>query len=385
MEEDRIDTKLVHSGEKPCPLTRALRVPVYMTSTFVYENFDELMKGRYFYTRIQNPTLEVLEEKLAEIEGGERALVTASGMAAITIAVMSCLEKDGRVVTSDIIYGGTHDLFTKILPRLGFEVSYVDFGDISRLEEELKRGASVVYFESPANPTMKVIDIEEVSKVAHEAGVTVLFDNTFATPYCQQPLRLGVDVNIESLTKYLSGHGDALGGAVIGRRDYILNLRGTWSTIFGATMSPLNAWLVLRGVKTLHVRMERHCRNAMALAEFLEDHPKVKRVLYPGLPSHPQHEIAKKQMRCFGGMLSFEVENTTIAMNVMNNLRMSYIGVSLGDVETLVEWPACMTHMTMPRKERRKLGITDTLIRVSVGLEDPDDIIEDFDQALSQA
>jgi methionine-gamma-lyase len=385
-DESRFNTKAVHSGESPDPATRAHRIPIYQTSTFVYETIDKLVSGKYFYTRTSNPTIAALEEKVAALECGELAIATASGMAAISMAILSNLKKDDNILCSSIVYGGTHDLLTKTLPPIGFKTEFVDFTNLSEVDKAIKKlGPRVVYFESPTNPTLRVIDIEAVSKMVREAGAVSIFDNTFASPYLQQPLRLGVDILAASATKYLSGHGDTLGGIIVGKKPYILNTRFIWAENLGPTISPFNAWLILRGIRTLGPRMKTHCENAMKVAQFLEKHPKVKKVNYPGLASHPQHELARKQMKLFGAMLSFEVANSATAQKVLNNLKLCALGVSLGDTDSLVEWPAYMTHLNVSKQERLKVGVPDELIRLSVGLEDPEDIIADLDQALAKA
>lgn len=386
LEESRFNTKAVHSGETPDPTTHAHRVPIYQTSTFVYENPDQLVRGRYFYTRTSNPTIEALEIKVATLEGGEAAIATASGMAAISISILSNLKKDDAILCSAMVYGGTHDLLTKTLPQIGFKTEFVDFTDLSQVDKAIKElKPRIIYFESPTNPTLRVMDIEAISKMAREAGAVSIFDNTFASPYLQQPLKLGVDIVAASATKYLSGHGDTLAGVIVGKKPYILNTRFIWAENLGPTLSPFNAWLILRGVRTLGPRMERHCENAMRVAQYLEKHPKVKKVNYPGLPNHPQHTLAKKQMKLFGAMLSFEVAGPTVAQKMLGNLKLCALGVSLGDTDTLVEWPAYMTHLNVPKKERLKVGVPDELIRLSIGLEDSEDIIADLDQALTKA
>jgi methionine-gamma-lyase len=385
-DESHFNTKAVHSGESPDPATRAHRIPIYQTSTFVYETIDKLVSGKYFYTRTSNPTIAALEEKVAALECGELAIATASGMAAISMAILSNLKKDDNILCSAIVYGGTHDLLTKTLPPIGFKTEFVDFTNLSEVDKAIKKlRPRVVYFESPTNPTLRVIDIEAVSKMVREAGAVSIFDNTFASPYLQQPLRLGVDILAASATKYLSGHGDTLGGIIVGKKPYILNTRFIWAENLGPTISPFNAWLILRGIRTLGPRMKTHCENAMKVAQFLEKHPKVKKVNYPGLASHPQHELARKQMKLFGAMLSFEVANSATAQKVLNNLKLCALGVSLGDTDSLVEWPAYMTHLNVSKQERLKVGVPDELIRLSVGLEDPEDIIADLDQALAKA
>lgn len=394
MSEEEIGyvTKIMHAGQKPCPITRAHATPIYQTSTFSYDTFDQFTEAMsrmslgepgYIYTRAGNPTTSALEEKMAALEDGDGALATSSGMAAISITILSYAKAGDHILCSDTLYGGTHELFSSFLSRLGLEFSFVDFTDLEHVKRGVKKNTTILYTESPSNPTMDIIDIKEVSNIAHEMDAILIFDNTFA-PYCQRPLEVGADVIASSATKYLGGHGDTIAGIIVGPKDFINKAR-SWNAHMGTCISPFNAWLILRGLKTLAPRMERHCSNAMKVAKFLEYHPKIEKVLYPGLESHPHHELAKKQMRLFGGMISFEVKgDMESSIRVLNNLNLCKVGVSLGDTDTLIEHPARMTHRTMPEEERLKIGITDALIRLSVGIEDPEDIIEDLDRALKK-
>jgi methionine-gamma-lyase len=368
-------TKVVHAGQHPCRLTGALATPIYQTSTF---SLDRLAETRYVYTRVGNPTNTVLEEKMAILESGERSLTFSSGMAAISATIFSLASKGDHIITDNVIYGCTYDLFSS-MPRFGIEVSFVDASDVSKVEGCMKGNTKLIFLETPANPTMKISDIKAISEVSGEAKVVV--DNTFMTPYFQRPLELGADIVVHSATKYIGGHGDTIGGVLVGNKEFIEGARSVLKDMGGA-MSPFNAWLLIRGLKTLVIRMERHEKNALEVAVFLEDHPKVKRVLYPGLESHPQHELAKRQMGGFGGMLAFEVDRMKDVMKLMSGVELCTFAVSLGDVDTLIEHPASMTHRSMPKKYREDCGITGGLVRLSVGIEDVEDIIKDLKQAL---
>ena len=372
-------TKAVHAGEEPCPLTGSHATPIYQTSTF---RLGKGVERPYVYTRAGNPTHAVLEEKMAQLEGGEAALATASGMAAISTLVFTVLKGGDQVVSSDTIYGGTHTLLNELMPKSGVKTVFVDATEPAKVRKALTDRTELVFLETPANPTMDVIDIKAISEMAAEVGARVAVDNTIMTPYYQHPLELGADFVVYSATKYLSGHGDTLGGVIVGSRDFIGEARKTLISM-GGVINPFNAWLIIRGLKTLGLRMDKHSENAMRVAKFLGKHPKVKRVLYPGLPSHPQHRLAKRQMRGFGGMLAFEIEGGVgEAYKILDKVELCRCAVSLGDVATLIEHPATMTHREIPKGEKIRLGITDGLMRLSVGIEDPEDIIADLDQAL---
>lgn len=390
MRREGISTLAIHAGEGICPATGSVAPPIYQATTFAFQSaeqgaaiFSEEMEG-YVYTRWGNPTLTSLEGKLAALEGGEDALVTASGMAAVTTALLTVLNSGDHVLCSKGVYTGTYKFLSYSLKRLGVEADFVDGTDPELVERAVRPNTRLIYIETPANPTLDVIDIAAISDVAKRHGLPLFMDNTFATPCGQKPLELGADVVIHSMTKYLCGHGDAVGGAIVGGREFIEEARKVTLRIYGGVLSPFNAWLIMRGIHTLPLRMRAHSQNAMQVAEFLENHPAVKMVRYPGLPSHPQHEVALRQMRLFGGMISFELKGGEEAgRKLMNSLKLCTLAVSLGDTRTLISHPASMTHAAVPREERLRFGITDGLVRLSVGLEDAEDIIEDLKEGLS--
>jgi methionine-gamma-lyase len=363
-----------------------------MTSTYAFETAEagsELFRGErvgYIYGRTRNPTQALLEARLASLEGGEAGLAVASGMGAISATMWTLLSAGDSVVIDRILYGNTFAFFTKGLTRFGVNVRLADFTDPDALAQALAADdkTKLVYFETPANPNLRVIDIARISLLAKSAGALAIVDNTFATPILQNPLKLGADLVVHSATKYLGGHGDPLGGAVVGSSALIERIRGTGlRALTGATLSPLNAFLILRGLKTLEVRMERHSRSAQQIAEFIERHPLVSHVAYPGLKSFPQYELAQRQMRLPGGLIAFELEGGVEAgMAFMNRLELVVRAVSLGDAETLVQHPASMTHATYSADERKRHGISDNLLRLSVGLENVEDLMADIAQAL---
>ncbi len=388
MSKYKFATKAVHAGQHPDSLTGSISVPIYETSTFAFKNAEQGAsrfagtKEGYIYTRLGNPTIRALEESIAELENGEAARACASGMAAIYTSITATAEKGDHVVATDCLYGGTQKLFSDILPKFGIEFTFVDSSIIENVKAAVKKNTKLIFVETPSNPTLKLTDLQAVSKIGKKHDLVTIVDNTFMSPYFQQPLKLGMEVVIHSLTKYLSGHSDIVGGVVAGSTSFVKTLDPTLKNI-GATLGPFEAWLTLRGIKTLALRMERHNENAMKVAQFLEDHPKVERVYYPGLKSHPQHELAKKQMSGFGGMVSFELKGGLEAgRKIMNSVKLCTLAVSLGAVETLIQHPASMTHAVIPRKERLKSGITDSLVRLSVGIEDAQDIIDDLKKAL---
>jgi methionine-gamma-lyase len=390
MNKHGFSTKVVHAGQEPDPSTGAVAVPIYETSTFAFRDAEQGARRftgaeeGYIYTRLGNPTTRALERSLAELEEGEDARVFASGMAAINAAVLSLVNKGDHVVTTDSLYGGTAKLFFDVLPKFGVQFAVVDLSEPRNVEGAIRENTKIIYVETPSNPTMKLANIKAISKIAKEHGIITLVDNTFMSPYFQQPLKLGADVSLHSLTKYLSGHSDVIGGAIITSKAIIALVDSILKNT-GATLGPFEAWLTLRGIKTLVVRLDRHNENALKIANFLETHPKVEKVHYPGLQSHPQHELAKKQMTGFGGVLSFELKGGLEAgRKLMNSVRLCTLAVSLGAVETLIEHPASMTHVVVPKEERLKTGITDSLVRLAVGIEDADDIISDLDQALEK-
>jgi cystathionine beta-lyase/cystathionine gamma-synthase len=379
----RFSTVCIHAGQEPDPSTGAIITPIYLTSTYVQE---ELGKHKGFeYGRTQNPTRAVLEANLAAIEGGKAAFAYASGMSA-TSAIAARLSSGDHVVVTDNTYGGTFRLFDKVLTRYGFQFSYVDTSDLAAVERAMTPKTKLVFIETPTNPVLRLTDIAAVAEIAHRHGALLSVDNTFASPCLQKPLSLGADLVMHSTTKYLNGHSDSIGGVVVAKRDEDIEWLRFIQNGAGAILSPMDSWLVLRGTKTLPLRMAQHTANGLALAQFLEKHPKVTKVIYPGLPSHPQHDLARRQMpNGCGGMLSFEVASFDAAKNVLKSFRLMSLAESLGGVETLVCHPATMTHASVPAEHRAKIGLSDSLIRISTGIEDIEDLREDLDQALSHA
>ena len=385
-------TRCIHGLATDHPRgNRPVATPIHQTSTFAFASADQgaaAFAGEsdaYIYTRLANPTQAVLEERLAAVEGGEAALALASGMAAATIAALTACRAGDNIVAGDTLYGGTHELFMHTLPRMGITVREVDTTDPANVAAAMDDRTRLIFFETPANPTLRLTDIAAVAEVAHAGGALVVVDNTFCTPYLQNPLALGADVVLHSATKYISGHGDTIAGVLVGQREFIDRARGEVLRDVGACISPFNAWLLIRGLKTLPVRMERHCANAARIAAWLQEHPKVTHVDYPGLPDHPQHALARRQQRGFGGMISFLVRGGRGAgRTVMDSVRLCTLAVSLGDVDTLIEHPASMTHSTYDEQELAAAGIDPGLVRLSVGLEDPEDIIADLEQALAR-
>ena len=392
MKKMKFATLCVHAGEYPDPSSGAHTTPIYQTSTFVFENTTQGAarfsgsEAGYTYTRLMpnTPTHAVLVEKISALEGGETGQTFSSGMAAINSVALSLLKTGDHLLASDVVYGGTYGLFSTILTRLGIQVSFVDSTDLDEVRRQFKKNTRMVFLETPANPTMNVCDIAAISEMAKVRGAITIVDNTFATPMFQKPLQLGADVVLHSCTKYIGGHADLIGGVIIGTNEFIRRMAPVINDT-GPTMGPHEAWLCIRGLKTLHLRMEKHASNALRVAEFLESHEKISWVRYPGLPSHPQHNIAKKQMTGYSGMLSFGVcGGFQAGRNMMNNVRLCSLAVSLGAVDTLVQHPASMTHANIPKNIREKTGITDDLVRLSVGIEDSEDIIADLSQALSR-
>jgi cystathionine beta-lyase/cystathionine gamma-synthase len=377
----RFDTICVHAGQTPDPSTGAIITPIYQTSTYVQDALGQ-HKG-YEYARTQNPTRAALEANLAAIEGGRAGFAFASGMAA-EAAVMTLLQAGDHVVVTDNTYGGTYRLFERVLRRSGLDFTYVDTSDTAAIEAAIRPATRMLFIETPTNPVLRLTDLEAACAVAHAHDVVVVVDNTFASPCVQQPLALGADLVVHSTTKFLNGHSDSVGGIVVATRDEHIEWLGFVQNAQGAILGPMDAWLVLRGTKTLPLRMERHNANAQAIAGFLEAHPKVARVHYPGLPSHPQHALARRQMRGFGGLIAFELGTLERARTLLNGVRLMALAESLGGVETLISHPASMTHASVPPERRRQIGITDDLVRVSVGVEDIDDLREDLDEALAR-
>lgn len=374
-------TDAIHAGQKPDPSTGAIITPIYQTSTFVQEELGK-HKG-YEYARTSNPTRSALEKNLAVLERGRYGLAFASGMAA-TQAVLTLFKAGDHVVVGRNVYGGTFRLFDKILTNFGLDFSYVDTARLGEIERAVRPNTRLLFLETPTNPLMEITDLAAAGELAHARKLLVAVDNTFMSPYFQRPIESAADLVIHSTTKYLNGHSDGVGGAVVLNDDDLYERLKFIQNAAGAILGPFDSWLVLRGVKTLAVRMERHNQNGMAIARSLSVHSKVKKVYYPGLPSHPQHELAKKQMTGFGGMLAFETGSLANAATVLKSVRLCALAESLGGVETLISHPATMTHASVPREEREKLGITDGLVRVSVGIEDVEDLIADLDQALAK-
>lgn len=375
----RFGTLAVQGGQSPEPTTGAITVPVFQTSTYVQPELGRHLG--YEYARGENPTREALERNLALLEGGTHAVAFSSGLAAIE-AVAKRLSAGDHVISEENTYGGTFRLFTRVLSRLGIEFSAVDTRDPTQIREAVRPSTRLVLVETPTNPLMRLCDIEEAAAIAHEAGAVLLVDNTFASPFNQRPLALGADMVVHSTTKYLSGHADIIGGAVVTADAGLAEEVGFIRMATGAVPGPMDAWLCLRGTKSLHVRMERHNENGLAVARFLEAHPSVKRVHYPGLTSHPQHDLATRQMSGHTGMVSFELGSPDQTRSVVEATRVFALAESLGGVESLISVPSLMTHASVPAERREAMGITDELVRLSVGIEDQDDLIEDLDQAL---
>jgi len=373
-------TRAIHVGQEPEPSTGAVAVPIYATSTYVQEEIGK-HKG-YEYARVSNPTRDRLETNLAALEGGAAAKAFSSGMAAIN-AALTMLKSGDHVVAGHNLYGGTPRLFNQVLTNFGLTFTYVDTSDVAKVEHALKANTRLVFLETPTNPLMELCDVRAISEVCHRRGIEVVVDNTFMSPYFQRPIDLGADMVIHSTTKFLNGHSDGLGGVVVCTKPEQNEKLAFLQKAVGAILSPFECWLILRGVKTLAVRMEQHDCNGRGVAEFLSKHAKVQRVFYPGLPTHPQHELAKRQMSGFGSMIAFETGSLDNANRMLRRVRVCSLGESLGGVETLISHPATMTHAALGEDGRRKIGITDGLVRISVGIEDVDDILGDLDQALA--
>jgi cystathionine beta-lyase/cystathionine gamma-synthase len=372
-------TRAIHAGQEPDPLTGSVTVPIYPTSTYVQQGIGE-HKG-YEYSRVSNPTRARLEENLAALEGGVAARVFASGMAAIN-AVVCMLKSGDHMVCGNDLYGGTPRLFNQVMADFGLEFSYVDTSDAENVERALRKNTRFVYVETPTNPLMRLSDLAAISAICRRKKVDLVVDNTFMSPYFQRPIALGADMVVHSTTKFLNGHSDGLGGVVVCARQEHAEKLAFLQKAAGAILSPFECWLVLRGVKTLAARMEIHDRSGRIVADFLSKHKRVKAVFYPGLADHPHHALAKKQMTGFGAMITFETGSQKNANKMLKALRVCSLGESLGGVETLISHPATMTHAALGEKGRKAIGITDGMVRISVGIEDVDDLVEDLDQAL---
>ncbi len=379
----RFDTLAIHAGQEPDPTTGAVMTPVYLTSTYVQAGPGE-HKG-YEYSRTQNPTRKALQDCLAALEGAKYGAAFASGLAA-TDTLMHLLDTGDHVVVSDDVYGGTFRIFDKVFKRLGLSFSFVDLCSPGSFEAAITPKTKMVWVESPTNPMLKLIDLAAIAEVAKKRGILSVCDNTFMTPYFQRPLDLGFDVVTHSTTKYLNGHSDVVGGFACTSRDDIAEKMYFLQNAVGGVQGAMDSFLVMRGVKTLHVRMERHAQNAMKIAQYLTTHPMVKKVTYPGLESHPQHALARKQMKGFGGMMTFDMKGgLEAARTFLKNTKVFACAESLGGVESLIEHPAIMTHASVPKETREVLGISDGLIRLSVGIEDAQDLIDDLAQAFEVA
>lgn len=393
LKNKKFATKAIHGGHKKDPVSGALTTPIYQTSTFVFDSAEQggrrfaLEEDGFIYSRLGNPTNAQLEEKMALLENGEACMSTGSGIGAITSALWTALKAGDHIVASKTLYGCTYAMLNHGISRYGVEVTFVDATNLDEVKGAMKENTKVVYLETPANPDLKLVDIEAISKIAHTVeGCMVFVDNTFCTPYLQRPLELGADVVVHSATKYLNGHGDVIAGFVVGKKDFITQVRlfGV-KDMTGSVLSPFDAYLILRGMKTLQIRMDRHTKNAIEVAKFLESHPNVETVSYPGLESFPQYELAKKQMDMPEGMIAFEVKGGLEGgKKLLNSLELCTLAVSLGDCETLIQHPASMTHSPYTQEERAEAGISEGLIRISVGLEDAEDIIADLKQGLDR-
>jgi cystathionine gamma-lyase len=375
-------TRCVHAGQEPDPTTGAVMMPIYTTSTYVQQS-PGVHKG-FDYARTKNPTRMAFERCIADLEGGSVAFAFASGLAAIS-TTLECLDHGAHIVAVDDLYGGTRRLFERVRKRsMGIEVSYLDLADAQALESAIRPSTRLIWIETPTNPLLKLVDLERVAAIAKRRGIWSAADNTFASPYVQRPLEHGFDIVVHSTTKYLNGHSDMVGGtAVVGANDELRERLKFLQNAVGAIQGPFDSFLALRGLKTLSLRMERHCASALKIAQWLERHPKVRRVYYPGLPSHPQHAIARKQMRAFGGMISVDLKGSLDdTKRFLERCQLFALAESLGGVESLIEHPALMTHGSVPPEVRAELGITETLVRLSVGIEDADDLIADLAAAL---
>ena len=387
-----LGTTAIHAGTLK-NLYGTLAMPIYQTSTFIFDSAEQggrrfaLEEAGYIYTRLGNPTTTVLENKIAVLEEGEAGVAMSSGMGAISSTLWTVLKAGDHIVTDKTLYGCTFALMNHGLTRFGVEVTFVDTSNLDEVKNAMKKNTRVVYLETPANPNLKIVDLEALSKIAHtNPNTLVIVDNTFATPYMQKPLKLGADIVVHSVTKYINGHGDVIAGLVITNKELADQIRFVGlKDMTGAVIGPQEAYYIIRGMKTFEIRMERHCKNARVVADFLNKHPKIEKVYYPGLETHPGYEIAKKQMKDFGAMISFELKGGFEAGKaLLNNLSLCSLAVSLGDTETLIQHPASMTHSPYTKEEREAAGITDGLVRLSVGLENVEDIIADLEQGLEK-
>ncbi len=375
----RFSTKAIHAGQRPDPTTGAVMTPVYLTSTYVQKEIGK--HSGYVYSRIANPTRTALEQNIAALENGKHGVAFGSGMAAID-AIFRSLKPCDHVIVSHNVYGGTYRIAKNILEDFRLQFDFIDTTNLKLVEQSIRQETRMIFVESPTNPTMEITDLSAIANIAKRYRLISVCDNTFATPYLQQPLEYGIDIVVHSLTKYLNGHSDMLGGLVVTDDAKIAEMLRFIQKSTGGILSSFEAWLCLRGIKTLPIRMEQHSKNAMAIAQWLSKQRKIKRVLYPGLPSHPQHKLAKKQMKKFGGMISFDLGSFKKTKKFLKKVQLCALAESLGGVETLISHPATMTHAAVQKDQRQRIGITDGLIRISVGLEDIDDITTDIQRAL---
>jgi cystathionine beta-lyase/cystathionine gamma-synthase len=384
----KFSTLAVNIGEEIFPL-RALSEPIFQSSTFVFKNSAELKKylkgdkSFYFYTRYANPTLRFVEKKMAALESGEAALVTSSGMAAISTALLVLVSSGNEIISTSPIYGGTYRLFTELFPKLGIKVHFVDAEELKKIEDVINFKTEVLYLETPTNPNLRIVDIAKGVKIAQRFGLTTVIDNTFATPFNQKPLEFGVDVVIHSATKYLGGHSDLIAGAIIGKEDFISKAVEVMK-LLGGCLDPLGAYLFARGLKTLPIRVEKQNQSALKISQFFSKHPKIKKVYYPGLKDHPQHKLAKKQMKGFGGVVTLELRDLNSTLRVLDNLKVIKNAVSLGGVESLASVPVLSSHYGLDEEMLKKSGVTKGMLRLSCGIEDTDDLIHDLNQALEK-
>ncbi|WP_078593317.1 methionine gamma-lyase [Evansella clarkii] len=393
MAEDKreLETRLIHGSFNPDKGNDygSLSTPLYQTSTFAFESAEQgeaRFSGNesgYIYSRLGNPTVNELERKIANLEGGEEGVAFGSGMAAVSAVLIGLLKAGDHLIVSEGVYGCTFGFLQMINEKFNIEYDLIDMNNKDAILNKVKNNTKLLYIETPINPTMRLVDIKMAVDTAKEHNLKVVVDNTFCSPYLQQPLQMGADVVIHSATKYIGGHGDVIAGLAVGKSEFMQELRMTTQKDIGGVLSPFDAWLLIRGLKTLAVRMDRHCDNTFSIFKKLKEHPKVKEIVYPGDPEFPQYNLARKQMRNYGGLISFEVlGGKKAAQKLMNELSLIKVAVSLGDAETLIQHPATMTHAVVPEKEREKMGITDSLLRLSVGLENAGDIWNDLEQAL---
>ena len=386
----RFDTRTIHGGAKGQNPSNALNPPIFQTSTFVFDNIEHANKimsfesDDYVYTRGNNPTIRLFENRMAELEHGVGAVAFSSGMAAISSTIFSLLKPKDTIIVHKTLYGSSYSVVTELLPKYNINYKIVDLTDLNELENTIDESTKVIYFETPSNPDLSIIDIRKVAEIGKKNNIKIVVDNTFASPYFQNPLLLGADIVVHSATKYICGHGDVVAGVAISKDiEYINYLKFGYMCEFGGAMSPFNAWLLLRGLKTLGIRMRQHEKNAKEVVDFLKNHPKIDSVLYPGLEDFKGHNIAKEQMRGFGAMISFEVKGgLESAIKFVDGLKLAQLAVSLGDCETLVQIPAAITHRGYPEERLAEFGLTESMVRISVGLEDSKDIIEDLEEGL---